>query len=52
MLTDVDESGALAFAEVVTAALLDAPEPRRTCRPGVAAALLPRKGRTSQDPRD
>ncbi|MEV7525369.1 hypothetical protein [Streptomyces sp. NPDC091371] len=70
LLADVDESGALAFAEVVTAALLDtpaphgaalvttsaprAPEPRRTRRPGIAAALtgpLPRKGRTSEDPR-
>ncbi|MFE5486135.1 hypothetical protein [Streptomyces sp. NPDC056527] len=52
---DVDESGALAFAEAVTAALPDtpapdgaalvttraprAPEPRRTRRPGIATAL-------------
>lgn len=70
LLADVDESGALAFAEVVTVALLDtpapdgaalvttgaprAPEPRRTRRPGIAAALaalLRRKSRTSGDPR-
>ncbi|MET9375809.1 hypothetical protein ABZX98_16890 [Streptomyces sp. NPDC002992] len=70
MLADVDESGALAFAEVVTAAFLDspapdgaalvttsaprAPEPRRTRRPGIAAALaalLPWKSRTREEPR-
>ncbi|MER7719760.1 hypothetical protein ABTX99_22945 [Streptomyces flaveolus] len=35
----------------VTTSAPRAPEPRRICRPGIAAALLPRKGRRSEDPR-
>ncbi|WP_143060341.1 hypothetical protein [Streptomyces sp. TLI_105] len=66
MLADVDESGALAFAEVVTSTPLDPPAPDgaalvttsapRTPEPpagdrGALAALLPSKGRGNGDPR-